>query len=95
MACLVDWLLVSRWGMVRSGKGWRDRACAYLDEKDVCSSFCECDGHRLTDASRTSSYESRLALERKELLDRRHVVDVVIGVKTSEWLRQQVWRFAT
>jgi hypothetical protein len=54
----------------------------HLNEENVCSSFGEGDGHRLTDASRATCYEGRLAREREEFLYGRHcdnVVDVVFG----------------
>lgn len=45
---------------------------AYLDKKNVCSCFCECNGHGLTDSSRSACYQGGLALEREELVDGRH-----------------------
>lgn len=80
----MDWLLVSRWSVLGVGEGRSCGGYAYLDEKDVCSRFCERDGHRLTDAPCTTGHESCLALEGKELLDSRHVVNVVVCLLYSE-----------
>jgi hypothetical protein len=56
----------------------------YLDEEDVCSCFCEGNGHGLTDAASTSCHESGLALEGEELLYGCHVFGVLLKDRCSE-----------
>jgi len=52
----------------------REGLCMYLHEENVCSCFGEGDGHGLPNTSGATCDESRLALERVELLYGRHCV---------------------
>lgn len=66
MAVLVVWLLVSRLGVLVGGVEGEGREVVYLDEEDVCTCFCERNGHCLTYASSASCYEGGLTLKGEE-----------------------------